>query len=34
MWEEVARSAGADTGRPGAIEGIERLDVVYCQAWQ
>ncbi|HEY1990574.1 MAG TPA: hypothetical protein VGG43_13980 [Acidimicrobiales bacterium] len=34
MWEEVARLADADTGHPGAIERLERLDVVYCQAWQ
>jgi acetyl-CoA C-acetyltransferase len=34
MWEEVARLASDDTGRSGAIDGIERLDVVYCQAWQ
>jgi acetyl-CoA C-acetyltransferase len=34
MWEEVARLAGDDTGRPGIIAGIERLDVVYSQAWQ
>jgi acetyl-CoA C-acetyltransferase len=34
MWEEVARLADADTGRPGVIERIERIDVVYCQAWQ
>jgi len=34
MWEEVARLADADTGHPGAIERIERLDVVYCQGWQ
>ena len=34
MWEEVARLAAADTGRPGVIERIERVDVVYCQAWQ
>ena len=34
MWEEVARLADADTGHPGAIEQVERVDVVYCQAWQ
>jgi acetyl-CoA C-acetyltransferase len=34
MWEEVARLADADTGRPGMLERIERIDVVYCQAWQ
>ena len=34
MWEEVARLADADTGHPGAIERLERIDVVYCQAWQ
>jgi acetyl-CoA C-acetyltransferase len=34
MWEEVARLADADTGHPGTIERIERIDVVYCQAWQ
>jgi acetyl-CoA C-acetyltransferase len=34
MWEEVARLADADTGHPGAIERVERIDVVYCQAWQ
>jgi acetyl-CoA C-acetyltransferase len=34
MWESVARLADADTGRPGAIQGVQRIDVVYCQAWQ
>ncbi len=34
MWEEVARLAAADTGRPEVLARIERLDVVYCQAWQ
>ncbi len=34
MWEEVARRADADTGHPGTIERLERIDVVYCQAWQ
>jgi hypothetical protein len=34
MWEEVARLADADTGHPGAIEQVERVEVVYCQAWQ
>jgi acetyl-CoA C-acetyltransferase len=34
MWEEVARLADADTGHPGTVERVERVDVVYCQAWQ
>ncbi|MHB1711901.1 MAG: acetyl-CoA synthetase [Acidimicrobiales bacterium] len=34
MWEEVARLADADTGHAGAVERIQRLDVVYCQSWQ
>ncbi len=34
MWEEVARLADGDTGGSPCSERYERLDVVYCQAWQ
>jgi acetyl-CoA C-acetyltransferase len=34
MWEEVARLAAADAGRPDLVEQLGRIDVVYCQAWQ
>lgn len=34
MWEEVARRADADTGGSRASDRFERVDVVYCQAWQ
>jgi hypothetical protein len=28
MWEEVARLAAADAGRPDLVEQLERIDVV------
>ncbi|MDQ1384205.1 MAG: acetyl-CoA C-acetyltransferase [Actinomycetota bacterium] len=34
MWEEVARAAAADATRPGLLEGLESLQVVFCQTWQ
>ncbi len=34
MWDDVARDAAADAGAPGAIERLDRIDVVYCQSWQ
>ena len=33
MWEKVSRAAAADAGRPGLVEGLESVDVVYCQSW-
>jgi acetyl-CoA C-acetyltransferase len=33
MWEEVARAAAADSRRPGLVERLESLQVVYCQTW-
>jgi len=34
MWEDVARSAAADSGGTGVLERVESLDVVYCQTTQ
>jgi acetyl-CoA C-acetyltransferase len=34
MWEEVARSAAADAGAPGAVSDLDSLQVVYCQSWE
>ena len=34
MWDEVVRLADADTGGSRAVARLERIDVVYCQAWQ
>src|SRR2546421_5162352 len=34
MWEEVCRDAAADSGRAGALEQLDSLQVVYCQSWQ
>ena len=34
MWEEVARAAAADAGRPGLLEQLQSIQVVYCQTWQ
>jgi acetyl-CoA C-acetyltransferase len=34
MWEEMARAAAADAGAPGALAGLERIDVVFTQSWQ
>jgi acetyl-CoA C-acetyltransferase len=34
MWEEVARLADDDTGGSSAAGRLDRIDVVYCQAWQ
>jgi acetyl-CoA C-acetyltransferase len=35
MWEDVARQAGDDTGVGARVlEGLDSLDIVYCQTWQ
>ncbi|MEX2256144.1 MAG: acetyl-CoA synthetase [Acidimicrobiia bacterium] len=35
MWEQVARAAADDTGAGArALEGLDALDIVYCQTWQ
>jgi acetyl-CoA C-acetyltransferase len=34
MWEDVARSAGADATRPGLLEEVDSIQIVYCQTWQ
>lgn len=35
MWEQVARTAGDDTSvGAGVLEGLEALDIVYCQTCQ
>jgi acetyl-CoA C-acetyltransferase len=34
MWETVARAAADDAGAPDALRQLNRIDVVYCQAWQ
>ena len=35
MWERVARTAADDSGAGArALEGLDALDVVYCQTWQ
>ena len=34
MWEQVARAAATDAGRPDAITAIDGLNLVYCQTWQ
>jgi len=34
MWEEVCRAAAADSGRPGALDQLDSLQIVYCQSWQ
>jgi acetyl-CoA C-acetyltransferase len=34
MWEEVARAAAADSGRPGLLEQLDSIQIVYCQTWQ
>ena len=35
MWEQVARSAGDDSGVGArALESLDALDIVYCQTWQ
>jgi acetyl-CoA C-acetyltransferase len=34
MWEELARSAAADAGHPGALTGLDSLQVVFCQSWE
>ena len=34
MWEEVARAAAADAGRPELVEQLDSLQIVYCQTWQ
>jgi acetyl-CoA C-acetyltransferase len=34
MWEELARTAAADAGQPGALAGLDSLQVVFCQSWE
>ncbi len=34
MWDEVARAAAADAGRPALLQQLESLQIVYCQTWQ
>ncbi len=34
MWDEVARSAADDAGRPDVLARLESIQVVYCQTWQ
>jgi len=34
MWEEVVRQAVADSGAPGVLDRLGRIDVVYSQSWQ
>jgi acetyl-CoA C-acetyltransferase len=34
MWEEVARSAAADTTHPDVLQQLDSLQIVYCQTWQ
>ena len=35
MWERVARAAADDSSvGAGALEGLDALDIVYCQTWQ
>jgi acetyl-CoA C-acetyltransferase len=34
MWEQVARAAADDAGRPDAVTQLDGLNLVYCQTWQ
>jgi acetyl-CoA C-acetyltransferase len=35
MWEQVARSAAAESGAGAALlEALDAIDIVYCQTWQ
>jgi acetyl-CoA C-acetyltransferase len=34
MWEQVARAAAADAGRPEVVRDIDGINIVYCQTWQ
>ena len=34
MWEEVARAAAADAGRPALVGELDAIELVYCQTWQ
>lgn len=34
MWEETARLAAADAGRPGLLAELDSVQVVYCQTTQ
>ena len=35
MWEDVARRAADDSGvGAAALEGLDAIDLVYCQTWQ
>jgi acetyl-CoA C-acetyltransferase len=34
LWEEMARTAAADSGGRGVVEAIESVDVVYSLSWQ
>ena len=34
MWEQVARAAAHDAGRPEVVRDIDGINIVYCQTWQ
>jgi acetyl-CoA C-acetyltransferase len=34
MWEAMAREAAADAGAPGAVAGLDSIQVVFCQSWE
>src|SRR4029077_8391980 len=34
MWDEVARRAAADAGRPALLAALDSIQIVYCQTWQ
>jgi len=34
MWDHVVRAAAADSGRPGVLDALDSVQIVYCQTWQ
>jgi acetyl-CoA C-acetyltransferase len=34
MWEQVARAAASDAGKPDLLAALDSIQIVYCQTWQ
>jgi len=34
MWEHVSRLAARDAGKPGLLEALDSVQIVYCQTWE
>ena len=34
LWADVCARAAADSGGSGVLDGVDSLQIVYCQSWQ